>query len=313
MKRREFLEKTLAGLGVAALPNLISPLMAAETLDQAAVVASDFSTDPVATVALTPQIKTSRVGLGTGVHGGNRQCNLTRMNREKAVDIIRYCYDCGIRFFDLADMYGTHQLVAGALANKPRDQMTLSTKIWCHPGGVPEKERPLADVLVERFLRELHTDYIDMVQLHCIFNTRWTTDLAHQMEMLEKLKERGLIRAHGISCHSLAAAKQAAELPWIDAFHIRINNANMRMDGTWDETADVTRLAKKNGKGLVAMKVLGEGGIKTPEGRRASTEAVVRLGTIDTMIVGFEERAHVDEFLLNVENTLKAMKAEASV
>lgn len=309
MKRREFLEKTLAGLGVMTLPNLISPSL--HGMEPSAAV--PFSTDPVATISLTPQIRTSRIGMGTGVHGGGRQCNLTRMDRAQAVDIIRYCYDSGIRFYDLADMYGTHGLVSEALRDKPRDQITYSTKIWCHPGGIPEKERPLADVLVERFLKELHTDYIDLVQLHCIRNDQWTTQFADQMEALEKLKQKGVIRGHGLSCHSLPAAKIAATHEWVDAFHIRINNANRKMDGSWDETADVTRLAKKNGKGLIAMKVLGEGDIKTPQGRQSSTDAVVRLGTLGTLLVGFEQRQHVDEFLTNVEKTLQAMKAEMAV
>ncbi len=295
MKRRQFLGTTLAGIGVATgVASQPFNLHAAQT----------DSKDPVALINLTPDIVTSRIGLGTGVHGGNRQCNLTRMERAKALDIIRYCYDCGIRFFDMADMYGTHGLVAEALSDKPRDSYTLGTKIWCQGGGLPEPERPTADILIERFLKELKTDYIDLVQLHCIHNLEWVEKMKYQFEPLETLKKKGLIRAHGVSCHSLGAAKMAAEMPWVDVMHIRINTENQRMEGSWEENVNLINRAKANGKGIIAMKILGEGAIKTPEGRRASTAAVTRLRSVDTMIVGFEKRQHVDEFLTNVRETL---------
>ena len=304
MKRRQFIESTLAGItAVSAQMAWTNP----QTLAQTAESNVPFSTDPVAPVQLTPDVKSTRVGMGTGVHGGMRQCNLTRMDRTEALDIVRYCYDQGIRFFDVADMYGTHEIVRDALKDKPRDSYTLSTKIWCHPGGIPEKERPTADILVERFLKELNTDYIDMVQIHCLTSDKWIEKFGYQMDPLEKLKKRGLIRAHGVSCHALAAAQIAAVTPWVDSFHIRINSANLRMDGTWDQNVDVCRTARKNGKGVIAMKVLGEGAIKSPEERKRSTDAVTRLDCISMMIVGFEKHQHVDEFLTNVEETLKSM------
>lgn len=294
MKRRQFLGTTLAGVGAAGV--LSSSLSAATPL----------STDPVAKVQLTPSITASRIGMGTGVFGGNRQCNLTRMDRARALDIVRYCYDCGIRFFDLADMYGSHGIIAEALAGKPRDSYVLSTKIWCHKGrGLPEQDRPTADVLLPRFLKELNTDYIDLVQLHCLTNSSWVETMGYQFEPLEKLKKDGVIRGHGVSVHSLEAAKMAAENPWVDAMHMRLNPENKKMDGTWDENLAVVRKAKANGKGIIVMKIIGEGTIRTPEGRRASAFAVARQPCVDTMIVGFEARQHVDEFLKNVEDALK--------
>ena len=287
MKRRDFLRKTLTGAAITAGANI--PV-------QAETPKCDLSE----WVSLTPNVRTSRLGLGTGVFGSGRQSNLTRMDRAKALDIVRYCYDCGIRFFDMADMYGTHGIIAEALAGKPRDSYVLSTKIWGHPGGLPEQERPTADVMVPRFLKELHTDYLDMVQIHCLMNDRWESEFARYFDSLNQLKEQGIIRAHGVSCHSLRAAQQAAVNPWVDAMHIRMNTANTRMEGTWDEAAAVTATAKKHGKGVIVMKILGEGSIKDPAKRRESTLAVARLATKDVMIVGFEAREHVDEFLTNL-------------
>lgn len=295
MKRRQFLKQTLTGLGTTAGILALKPSFGA----------IPFSTDPVAKIRLTPEITASRIGMGTGVHGGGRQCNLTRMDRAKALDIIRYCYDSGVRYFDMADMYGTHSLIAEALAGKPRDSYVLCSKIWCYPGGVPEPERPTADVLAERFLKELKTDYIDIIQLHCLRNDNWREDLKYQFEPLESLKKKGIIRAHGVTCHSLDAARIASEFEWVDVMHMRLNPEHKKMEGTWDENVRVLETAKSNGKGTVIMKILGEGTIATPEGRRASAFAVAQLPCVDTMIVGFEERSHVDEFLKNVGDALK--------
>ena len=77
------------------------------------------------------------------------------------------------------------------------------SKIWTRPGGIPEKERLPADQLVERFLKELQTDYIDVLQIHCMTHADWNVREREQMEVMAKLKEKGLIRAHGVSCHSL--------------------------------------------------------------------------------------------------------------
>ncbi len=307
MKRREFLESTITSMGTVSAAALLPSTSHAESAPE-----PTFSLDPVAKIHLTPSITTSRIGMGTGVFATMRQSNLLRMERSKAIDLIRFCYDQGIVFFDMADSYGTHQIVAKALADKPRDSYTLSTKIWCYSGGIPEKERYTADILVKRFLKELNTDYLDMIQLHCLKNENWETELGYQFEPLEKIKQAGLIRAHGVSCHSLKAASMAAENPWVDVMHMRINTANMNMNGTWEENVACTKVAKKNGKGIIAMKILGEGKLKDPQDRRKSTEAVVGLDSVDMMIVGFEERQHVTEFLENVTNALKKQQESKS-
>ncbi|MBR5710890.1 MAG: aldo/keto reductase [Thermoguttaceae bacterium] len=293
MKRRLFIQTAAAGVAAASA-----------TITSAENAEADLS--PVGLVNLTPQIKTSRVGFGTGVHAGMRQSNMHRMGNGIGVENMRYAYDCGIRFFDMADSYGTHQFVAEALKGKPRDSYTLSTKIWCYPGGgIPEKERLPADQLIERFLKELNTDYIDLINIHCLMSPDWVERFEYQFEPLEKLKKRGLIRAHGVSCHALNAAEIAAKHPWVDSMHLRLNTERQRMDGDWDQNVAVAKTAKENGKGVIIMKVLGEGTINTPEGRKRSTIAVTRMPYKDVMIVGFEAKQHIDEFLENVAEGLK--------
>jgi aryl-alcohol dehydrogenase-like predicted oxidoreductase len=159
IRRREFLEKSIAGVGGMLLGANLS--RAAESTGR--------RYDPFQPVSLgRTGVKMSRTCMGTGMRGGMRQSNQTRMGKEKFQALIRDAYERGVRTFDLADLYGTHPYLIPALKDIPRDNFTIISKIWWRPGGIPEKERPDSDVVVERFLKELNTDHIDLVLLHCV-------------------------------------------------------------------------------------------------------------------------------------------------
>ena len=259
-------------------------------------------------VPLTKDVKTTRIGFGTGMRGGQRRTDLTRLGYPKAIEMLRFAYDQGIRLFDCADLYGTHDVVAEALRDKPRDSYVIVSKIWLHGGGLPEMERPDPGITVRRFLRECRTDYIDVVMLHCILNNHWTEEFSSQMESLETLKREGLIRAHGISSHSNAGTERFAEVEWGDVIMVRINSEGVAMDGRGPnavaEAVRTTKLVHDAGKGIIAMKVLGqgEGGMPAdPEMRRRSTAFVTQLDCVNNMIVGFTDMAHIPEFIANVK------------
>ena len=293
MKRRQFLGATL---GVGALTATL-PLHAQETTKK--------DLPPVPLIQLTKDVKCSSIGFGTGMRGGMRQTNLTRLGWEKGIPLLRFAYDHGVRFFDCADLYGTHWMVADALKDKPRDSYTLGTKIWVRAGGIPEEERLSADKLVTRFLKELKTDYIDVVQIHCMDKDNWSTEYAPYLEQLAALKKKGVIRAHGVSTHSNIATEHASKTSWTDVIHIRINSEGMSMDGPKDDAAArvseavrTAKLCKDVGQGLIAMKVIGEGRMKDdPAMRKKSAEFVKKH--VDVMIVGFEEIPQVEEFIRN--------------
>jgi len=307
-QRRDFLKKSIFGAATLTVP---SAMITKNTRgDDSSVAVTPFSTDPTALVNLTDTIKCTRIGFGTGMIGYNQSSELTRMDHEEALKVLGFAYDNGIRFFDMADLYGTHSIVSEYLAGKPRDEYTLVSKYWPHPGGIPDEVRGSVDEVVKRFLKELKTDYIDVVQIHCMSDPDWDTKLAAEMEALERLKEQGLIRAHGISTHSVAAVRRGAELDWTDVMHVRINTTGARMDGTLEENLDVFNLAHQNGKGLIAMKIIGEGTIKDPEERRRSVDLTLRVPAIDVLVVGFLACSEISEFLTNVEASLKEMEKE---
>jgi aryl-alcohol dehydrogenase-like predicted oxidoreductase len=242
--------------------------------------------------------------MGTGYSGYNRSSNITRAG--VAESIIRQAYEKGIRFFDCADSYGTHPFTAAALKDYPRESYTLSSKIWVGPGGIPEPERPDADVVVDRFRRELKTDYLDMVQIHCMTDSKWTDKQKRQMDILENLKVKKIIRAHGVSVHSLEAMKAAADNPWIDVIHVRINPYGEVMDkNDANSVIPVIEKLHKAGKGVIGMKLIGNGNFRDDSVKiDASLKYVLGLGTVDMIIVGFERPEQIDNYLGRMKKVL---------
>ena len=297
MDRRKFL--TALGLGTAHIM-FSNPLMAANP--------SRFATNsPVQNIKLGKSaIETSLLGIGTGVHAGNRSAFLTRQEKEKSIAMLRHAYDRGIRNFDTADTYGTHGIVAEALADKNRSDYTITSKIWVRGGGIPESERPDADVVVERFRKELKTDYIDLVQIHCMVDEKWTETQKKQMDILEDLKAKGIIRAHGVSVHSLDAMKDAAKSDWVDVLHARINPYGMAMDKPDPkEVIEVIQQVNKSGTGIIGMKLVGNGDLSNDSKKiDDSLRFVLGLKSIDMVIVGFESIEQIDTYIERMENAL---------
>jgi len=275
-------------------------LLGTPLLARAEATAKTF--DPFERVPLgKTKLKFSRIVLGTGMRGGHRESNQTRLGKEKFEGLIRESFDRGVIGFDLADLYGTHPYVIPALKGISRDRFQVITKIWWNTGGIPEPERPDADVVVERFLRELNTDYIDLVLLHCVTSAKWPEQLRKQMDILSKFKDQGKIRALGVSCHSLAALEAAAVEPWVESVHTRINPYGMSMDGPPEKVVPVLQKIHAAGKGVVGMKIIGEGRLRNDDEKRdASVKFALQLGCVDVLNVGCENIGEVDDLIARV-------------
>lgn len=287
MKRRTFLTSVAGGSA-----GLFGILQARSATSSAA---------PPAQVPLgRTGITLSRVGQGTGMSGGNRQSNHTRMGFEKLVNLFRHDYDQGVTFFDLADLYGSHVYFREALRAIPRDRVAILTKLWFRYDGnpsdaSPELKRKSTQMALERFRHEINTDHLDIVLLHCLTTPQWVAEMEPYMEVLSQAKEKKEVRAVGVSCHDLAALKTAAQCPWVDVILARINPKGAKMDGPVDEVVAVLRQAKSNGKALIGMKIYGEGTLANMK------EECIRfaqgLGLLDTMTVGAESPEQMDETL----------------
>jgi|WetSurMetagenome_2_1015567.scaffolds.fasta_scaffold16873_1 predicted aldo/keto reductase-like oxidoreductase len=293
LTRRQFVATTLTA-GAASV------LIGKDAFGFSIIKEESFG-DPFRIVTLGKSgLKSTLLGMGTGFSGYNRSSSITRAG--VAESLIMQAYEKGIRFFDCADNYGTHPFTAAALKGIPRESYTLSTKIWVSPGGIPDKERPNADVVIDRFRKELKTEYLDLVQLHCMTDGKWTDKYKKTMDILDTLKAKKIIRAHGVSVHSLEAMETCVENPWVDVVHARINPFGEVMDKSDpSEVAAVISKLHKAGKGVIGMKLIGNGNFKNDSEKiDASLKYVLGLGTVDMIIIGFELPEQIDNYIARV-------------
>jgi aryl-alcohol dehydrogenase-like predicted oxidoreductase len=223
------------------------------------------------------------------------------MGTKKFDALARAAWNRGMRLFDTAELYGTHQHLARALAKARRDQYVLVSKVWLQREGLPGGEPEPAGEAVLRFLKELKTDYVDIVLLHGVTDEDWPKLYGDQMEDLAKLRKKGVIRAHGVAAHSLAALRTAAAQEWVQTVHARINPFGVATDDKPDKVVPALKNLHAAGKGVIAMKVLGAGKFAADaKKRQASIRYVLGLDCVDAMVVGFETPVHVDSFAAGV-------------
>ena len=286
MKRREFLRQTVYGLGAAAIcaGAFRRRAWALATLPR------KFSASDTVTIGKTG-IQTSRLAMGTGTVGFGHHSHQTALGVNGLSRLLLNGYDHGLRFFDSADSYGSHPHVAEALKHVPRDKVTVLTKTWSRD---PASVR--ADL--DRFRRELGTDYLDICLMHCVTEADWTESYRGVMDMLAEAKEKGTIRAHGCSCHSIEALRAAARSPWVEVDLARVNPIGSHMDAEPETVVSVLREMKAAGKGIVGMKILGQGDM-----RRQQDEALnyaLSLDLLDAFSIGAESQAEQEDLIRRI-------------
>jgi aryl-alcohol dehydrogenase-like predicted oxidoreductase len=252
-------------------------------------------------------ISASFLAQGTGFNGGARSSAHTRLGKEKLDRLLRYNLDRGVNFMDMADLYGSHEYVRDAIKGLPRENLVLLSKIWPReenwvtPSGGAIEE-------IDRFRRELGTEMIDICLIHCMLNGQWTEEYKGIRDELSELKQKGAIRAVGVSCHDFEALKLASQHPWVDVIFARINNMGGReysMDGSAEEVAQVLKTARSNGKAVVGMKIFGAGKLVEPQQKDASLKWVIENDLVDAMTIGGLSIEEVDDSITRINKTLK--------
>ena len=297
LNRRDFMAQATATAAVA---------LAASTTTASAAPGRDRSAlpkSPADKVVLGKTgIQVSLVGMGTGSIGSGQASNQTRLGVKEFGRVVRHALDQGVCFFDVADQYGSHVYLREALKGVPRDQYVIQTKT--HATNFKDAKSHL-----ERYCLELGVEYIDIVLLHCMQKGGWQPDHRGSMDYLMKAKEEKIIRAHGTSCHGMDPLRTSAKDPFVEVDLARINPEGLIMDDKKpDEVASVLEEMHAAGKGIVGMKILGEGRIKTPERKDASLRFVLGLGTVNAFIIGFESTEQIDDILKRTADALTFLK-----
>jgi len=294
--RRDFLRGTVAAGVVAAHPRWANADAAAKRS------ATDWVT------LGNSGVKVTRLAFGTGSYGGKVQREL---GQKRFTRLVRHAYDRGIRFFESADAYdGMHEMLAIALRGLPRDSYRLMTKY-----RLRESEDPRATI--DRFRRELESEYFDILLLHCVRVPDWAEQHERLRDALSEAKDRKVILAHGASCHGLLPLRAfPARTDWLDVALLRVNHDGTRMDtlkqvdtedlGDVNEVVGHIKQIRAKGTGVIGMKVMGEGQFKTPEQRDASIRFVTRLGAVDALTIGYKSEAEIDEAIQRLDTHLNS-------
>ncbi len=288
MQRRDFLRQSARTLGAALLAK--SVVARAALIDPEPLTKKFTAQDEI--VLGHTGIRTSRLAMGTGTVGFGGGSNQTRLGTAPLTTLLLNGYhENGLRFFDSADSYGSHPYVAAALKQLPRDKVTVLTKTDNRdPAGLRTD--------LDRFRKELGVDYIDIVLIHCTTVGDWTTRYRGVMDVLSEAKQKGVIHAHGVSCHTLPALRAAAASPWVDVDLVRFNPIGSHMDADPDTVIGVIKEMRAQGKGIIGMKILGQGDL-----RDRPSEAIryaLSTGVLDAFTIGAESQKEQNDLIRRV-------------
>ncbi len=273
MKRRDFLAKSAMGVAATWLgsKSWAGPLPPAT---------GKFSAADIVSLGQTG-IKTSRLACGTGTIGYNHHSNQSALGIQGLADLLAQGYDHGMRFFDTADSYGTHPHVAAALKKLPREKITVMSKSWSRDAAGMRAD-------IDRFRKELGTDYIDILMMHCLQDDDWTEKYRPAMDAISEAQEKGIIRAHGCSCHTIGALRAAAKSPWVQVMLSRVNPIGSHMDADPETVVATLRAGRESGKAIIGMKILGQGDMRSRQDE--ALKYALSLGLLDAFTIGAENR-----------------------
>jgi aryl-alcohol dehydrogenase-like predicted oxidoreductase len=286
MLRRDFLHRA----SHAAAGAMLASSTVAKRLAAIPALPQKFSASDTVTLGHT-SIQTSRLAMGTGTVGAGHHSHQTALGIDGLSRLLLNGYDNGLRFFDAADSYGSHPHVAEALKHVDRSKVTVLSKSWSRTAAEMRAD-------LDRFRKELGTDHLDIVLMHCLTEGDWTTRFEPVMDVLSEAKQKGIIRAHGCSCHSIEALRAAAKSPWVDVDLARVNPVGAFMDAQPDTVVSVLREMKGNGKAVVGMKILGQGTLRNRQDE--ALRSALGLGLLDAFTIGAESIAEQNDLMRRI-------------
>jgi predicted aldo/keto reductase-like oxidoreductase len=287
--RREFL-KTSGAFSAAAvtLPGLL----------RGAEAARRTATDQV--MLGSTGLTLSRLGMGTGSNNGYVQAALGRAG---FTSLVHYAYEQGITYFDCAPSYATFTWIADAIQGLPREKLFVLSKVEDRPRDVLK--------LIDRQRKTLKTDYIDALLIHCMTRELWTDEWKYMMDAFNIAKEKKWIRSKGVSCHTLEALQASVESPWPEVHLVRVNPQGSHTDAPLQEQSGgpgpvLAELRKMHAmkRGVIGMKIIGNGDFRKAEDRERSIRFVMSLAEVDAITIGFKNRAEIDEAIERINRAL---------
>jgi len=293
--RREFLERSTMAAGALALATGGASCTSKATVPGAGVKRSATDLVELGNTGL----KISRLGIGTGSNNGNIQL---AAGTAAFHDLIHYAYDQGITFIGTSKTYRTFGQIGAAIKGLPREKLFIMS-------ALPDQQQ--TDVLseIDSHRKSFNSDYVDCVIIHCQFKRGWMNDWKRTMDALSSAVDKKWIRSQGVSCHSLPALRDSVESDWTQVHLVRVNPQGIRIDApeevSWtgntsavnDINPVLTELKNMKAKkrGVVGMKIFGNGEFKTDADREKSARFAMSLPEIDAVTIGFKDKEELDK------------------
>lgn len=233
-------------------------------------------------------LQVSRLSFGTGSNGWGGRSDQSDLGVDKLAALLQLAYDYGVTFWDTADAYGTHPYIARAFQSIPREGVVILTNILSRKANQISKD-------IDRFLKELNTDYIDIVLLHAMTLANWPEQYASAMQALSRARQAGKVRALGVSCHSLSALQATIEAEWSQVVMARINHAGVNMDASPGEVTPILEKLYASGRGVYGMKILGNGRLSSDVG--SAIQYALQLRNLHAITIGITSQ---DQLLENL-------------
>ena len=233
-------------------------------------------------------LKVSRLSFGTGSNGWQGRSDQSDLGVDKLAGLLQRAYDHGVNFWDTADAYGTHPHIAKALQNIPRNKLIILTKTLSQKADQVSGD-------IDRYLKELDTEYIDIILLHVMTYADWPRRFAEVMDVLSLAKQEGKVRALGVSCHSLGALKATVDTDWCEVVMARINHAGVNMDASPEKVTPTLENIYRSGKAVYGMKILGNGRLSSDV--RSAIQYTLKLGTVHAITIGMNNQ---DQLINNI-------------
>jgi aryl-alcohol dehydrogenase-like predicted oxidoreductase len=249
-------------------------------------------------------VKVTRLALGTGTFAGQIQRDI---GQDQFTRLVRHAYDRGIRFFETSETYdGMHKMLGVALAGVPRDSYKLMSKLTTRPGVNPQDK-------IDELRKLANTEYFDIMLMHYQHTATWPADTVLWQDGILEARSKKIVLGYGLSVHGLPALRQVPGNQWLEIAMIRMNHKGVKMDaedyttgglGNVNEVVAHVKQVKGGGKGVISMKLVGEGGFTAREDRQAAMRFAFRHAGVDAVTVGYKSPAEVDEAIENLNLAL---------
>ena len=209
-------------------------------------------------------LRVSSLGLGTvelGIdYGIDAPGHFGRPAVADSIRVVHAALDAGVNYIDTARAYGDSEKVLGSALNGRRDQVVLATKAFTRsPDGsdlAGEALRSHMRAELDTSLQLLHTDYLDLWQVHSL-DANALAQIEVMAEVFGEAQQKGKVRWTGASVYGTEHPSLALESDVFDVLQVPYSVFDQRLD---DEAIP---MAAKQGVGIVARSILLKGVLTT--------------------------------------------------